>query len=128
MDGGQSSPDLLMNGPQAHAVLPAYAGRLLLVDDVVQELVQEDGQLLPFVIGYSDVAQCGCRKSGRCHQGYRPYLDVRPQVAGSYGKQILKYYDTYHHVSEGKPTSTLSETSNTIRNRYRKEKGASHEN
>ena len=53
-DGGQVCSDLLVDGGEALAVLPADAGLLLLVDDLVEALVQEDGQPLPLGVG------CGC--------------------------------------------------------------------
>lgn len=40
-----------MDGGEALAVLPAESCLLLLVDDLVESLVQEDGQSLPLVIG-----------------------------------------------------------------------------
>ena len=55
-DGGQVCSDLLVDGGEALAVLPAEFGLLLLVDDLVEPLVQEDGQPLPLVIGGGCVA------------------------------------------------------------------------
>ena len=49
-DGGEAGSDLLVHGGKAHAVLPAEAGLLLLADDLVEPLVQEDGQPLPLII------------------------------------------------------------------------------
>lgn len=42
--------DLLVHGGEALAVLSAEAGLLLLVDDLVESLVQEDGEPLPLII------------------------------------------------------------------------------
>ena len=50
-DGGQVGSDLLMGGSKALAVLSAESGLLLLVDDLVETLVQEDGQPLPLGVG-----------------------------------------------------------------------------
>ena len=47
--------DLLGHGGQALAVMPAESCLLLLVDDLVEALVQEDGQPLPLIIRRGDV-------------------------------------------------------------------------
>ena len=44
-----------MHGGQALAILSAEAGLLLLVDDLIEALVQEDGQPLPLIIRRGDV-------------------------------------------------------------------------
>ena len=46
-DSGQICSDLLMDTCGVLMVLPAEAGLLLLVDDLVEKLVKEDGQPLP---------------------------------------------------------------------------------
>ena len=48
--------DLLVHDGQALAILSAEAGLLLLVDDLVEALVQEDGQPLPLIIRRGCVA------------------------------------------------------------------------
>ena len=53
-DGGQVCSDLLVDGGEALAILPAEAYLLLLVDNLVEPLVQEDGQPLPLVVGGGD--------------------------------------------------------------------------
>ena len=45
-----------MHDGRALAVLFAETGLLLLVDDLVETLVQEDGQPLPFVVGGGHIA------------------------------------------------------------------------
>ena len=45
-DGGQVGSDLLVDGGEALAFMPAESCLLLLVDDLVEALVQEDGQPL----------------------------------------------------------------------------------
>ena len=48
--------DLLVHSGEAIAVLSAESGLLLLVDDLVEALVQEDGQPLPLGVGGGCVA------------------------------------------------------------------------
>ena len=55
-DGGKVCSDLLVDGGEALAVLSAEACLLLLVDDLVESLVQEDGQPLPVGVGGGHVA------------------------------------------------------------------------
>ena len=54
-DGGEVCSDLLVDGGEALAVLSAESCLLLLVDDLVEPLVQEDGQPLPLIIAGGDV-------------------------------------------------------------------------
>ena len=56
--------DLLVHAGEALAVLPADAGLLLLVDDLVEALVQEDGQSLTAVTMCGDGSWNACQASG----------------------------------------------------------------
>lgn len=56
--------DLLVDGGQALAVLPADSGLLLLVDDLVEPLVQKEGHPLPLIIRRGDVPGMVCRDLG----------------------------------------------------------------
>ena len=79
-DSGQVCSDLLVDGCQALAILFAESGLLLLVDELVEALVQEDGQPLPFVVGGGHIAGVVLRYLGDVIGDYRLYLDDRPDL------------------------------------------------
>ena len=54
-DGGHVGPDLLVESCQPLSFLWAEAWLLLLVDDLVEPLVQEDGETLAAVLRCADV-------------------------------------------------------------------------
>lgn len=55
-DCSEVCSDLLVDGGEALAVLSADAGLLLMVDDLVESLVQEDGEPLPLGVGGGHIA------------------------------------------------------------------------
>ena len=54
---GKINSDLLMHDGRALAILSAESGLLLLVDELVEALVQEDGQPLPLALRSGCVAK-----------------------------------------------------------------------
>ena len=56
-DGGHVGPDLLMESCEPLFLLRADARLLLLVDDLVEPLMHEDGEALTTVFRYGDVAR-----------------------------------------------------------------------
>ena len=107
-DCGQVGSDLLVDGGEALAVLSAEAGLLFLVDDLVEPLVQEDGQPLPLIIGGGDETGVVVGDLGDVIRCIDHTWMIGRDHQNRGGKRMLDYYDMLHHATQGKAASALS--------------------